>query len=129
VPQDRTRYPMLIKQMAPPRLQRVTVPTRSVVGAMLEAPTADWYGLELAARAGIRSGTIYPILARLERLGWLESWWESVDPRDEGRPRRRLYRLTPEGLRAAVALASEPSPRAAVPQRARGRLRPSEGVT
>jgi PadR family transcriptional regulator, regulatory protein PadR len=74
---------------------------------MLEAPGADWYGLELAGRANLKSGTIYPILARLERSGWLTSAWEEVDPAKEKRPRRRLYRLTGAGEKAAQAAAAE----------------------
>lgn len=73
----------------------------AVLNVMLEAPTADWYGLELANRVKLKSGTIYPLLARLEGFGWLESRKEEVDPSEEGRPRRRLYRLTGEGERAA----------------------------
>jgi hypothetical protein len=37
-------------------------------------------GLEICAAAGLASGTVHPILARLERLGWLESRWEDIDP-------------------------------------------------
>lgn len=48
------------------------------------------------------AGTLYRALHRLEEAGLVESWWE--DPQlgeDEGRPRRRIYRVTPGG---AVAL-------------------------
>jgi PadR family transcriptional regulator PadR len=65
---------------------------------MLEAPMADWYGLELARRAGLKSGTVYPALAGLEQTGLLTSAWEEADPAVEGRPRRRLYRLVPDRL-------------------------------
>jgi DNA-binding PadR family transcriptional regulator len=43
-------------------------------------------------------GTLYKALDRLERAGYLASRWE--DPQlaaDEGRPRRRFYRVTLEG--------------------------------
>ncbi len=53
-------------------------------------------------------GTLYRSLARLERAGLLESHWE--DPQtaaDEGRPLRRLYRVTHEGEKA-LARATEP---------------------
>ncbi len=51
------------------------------------------------------TGTIYPILARLEAAGWVVSDWEAIDPAEEGRPRRRLYYLTGAGaLQARVAL-------------------------
>ena len=47
------------------------------------------------------SGTIYPILSRLERAGWLESRWEEIDPKEEKRPRKRFYRVTENGERLA----------------------------
>ncbi|WP_239139367.1 PadR family transcriptional regulator [Sphaerisporangium krabiense] len=63
------------------------------------------YGLELCAAAGLPSGTIHPILARFEGLGWLDSRWEEADPHEQGRPRRRYYKLTPNGAeRARTAL-------------------------
>jgi hypothetical protein len=51
--------------------------------------------------AGLPSGTVHPILARLETVGWLESRWEEIDPRVEGRPARRYYRLTSDGMELA----------------------------
>lgn len=40
-------------------------------------------------------GTLYRALQRLERGGLLESFWEEARiAEEEGRPRRRLYRLT-----------------------------------
>ncbi len=42
-----------------------------------------------------------PILLRLEQAGWLTKEQESVDPHEEGRPPRRLYRLTASGADAA----------------------------
>jgi hypothetical protein len=47
------------------------------------------------------SGTIHPILARLEQVGWLESNWEEADPREQGRPRRRYYRFSRRGAELA----------------------------
>lgn len=60
-----------------------------------------WWGMKLSAELDLRSGTIYPLLARLEKAGWLESRWEDVDPAEAERPRRRLYRLTGQGQRVA----------------------------
>ncbi len=77
---------------------RMTLQTQLVLRAMLAEPAAERYGLQLCEETGLPSGTIYPIVARLEQLGWVESNWE--DPRDhvaEGRPRRRYYRLTDDG--------------------------------
>ncbi|MBV9313138.1 MAG: helix-turn-helix transcriptional regulator [Pseudonocardia sp.] len=68
---------------------------------MLENPAADYYGFALAQATSFPSGTIYPILARLEAAGWLTSFWEQEDPAELERPRRRMYRLTGAGAHAA----------------------------
>jgi PadR family transcriptional regulator, regulatory protein PadR len=61
---------------------------------------ADWcYGYELMKSADIKSGTLYPILMRLEERGLLESKW--TPPEQEGRPARHAYRLTDAGLQVA----------------------------
>ena len=84
----------------------MTLTTQLVLRALLEHPARELYGLQICAKAGLPSGTIHPILARLEKADWLESRWEKADPREQGRPRRRYYRLNPDGAeRARVALA------------------------
>ena len=82
---------------------RMTIPTQLVLAALLEEPARERYGAELGAIAGLPSGTIHPILARLEGAGWLDSRWEDIDPRREGRPARRYYRLTATGAGASRA--------------------------
>jgi PadR family transcriptional regulator PadR len=85
---------------------RMTIPVQLVLRTMLVQPTSEMYGLQICQDAGLPSGTIHPILARLERMGWLESYWEDVVPQDEGRPRRRYYRFTQDGAeQARIALA------------------------
>jgi PadR family transcriptional regulator, regulatory protein PadR len=104
---------------------RMTLPTQLVLRALLAEPTKEMYGLEVCAAAGLPSGTIHPILARLEREhGWLTSQWEDIDPVTEGRPRRRYYHLTEDGAeRARIALAQATTSAAAL------RLRPASGST
>jgi PadR family transcriptional regulator PadR len=80
---------------------RMSLQTLRVLDAFLENPTEQLSGAEVHQRFGIASGTLYPILLRLESAGWFVSKWESVDPSSLGRPRRRLYRLTITGLRRA----------------------------
>jgi hypothetical protein len=80
---------------------RITLPTAAVLRQMLADPSADYYGFALAEATGFPSGTIYPILARLEVAGWLASFWEEGDPVELERPRRRMYRLTGHGAHAA----------------------------
>jgi PadR family transcriptional regulator, regulatory protein PadR len=97
----------------------MTLPTQLVLRALLQEPAQPRYGLELGQLAGLPSGTIHPILARLEQVGWLRSQWERIDPSEQGRPRRRYYTLTPDGAeRARDALAR------AYRSGASGRLRP-----
>jgi PadR family transcriptional regulator, regulatory protein PadR len=80
------------------RTPRMTIPTQLVLRALLADPAQELYGVEIGTAAGLPSGTVHPILARLETVGWLESRWEEIDPRAEGRPARRYYHLTPDGI-------------------------------
>src|SRR4051812_6806663 len=80
---------------------RLTQQTLAILNAMLAEPRTPRYGLELMHMTGLKSGTLYPALARLERAEWLESTLENIDPSVAGRPARREYRLTPYGASAA----------------------------
>jgi DNA-binding PadR family transcriptional regulator len=65
------------------------------------------YGFDIMDVTGLPSGTIYPALRRLEKAGYLRSRWEGQRVADqEGRPRRKLYELTPLGAEA-VPMADE----------------------
>ncbi|GID31404.1 PadR family transcriptional regulator [Paractinoplanes brasiliensis] len=97
---------------------RITASVLKVLAGLLADPGAQRYGLELMQQSGLPSGTLYPILARLERAGWVESHWEQIDPVAEGRPSRRYYQLTPDGTVAArreVALMQQQMSRATGP--------------
>jgi PadR family transcriptional regulator PadR len=107
--------------MKPQRTPRMTLPTQLVIQIFLEDPKRELYGLEIGNEAGLPSGTVHPILARFEGLGWAESRWEEIEPRLQGRPPRRYYKLTASGeqnTRDALARAYRPST-------ARIRLRPA----
>jgi len=80
---------------------RMSLQTLRVLEEFLENPAQELSGAEVHQRCGIASGTLYPILIRLESAGWFLSNWESIDPSSAGRPRRRLYRLTSTGLKRA----------------------------
>ena len=85
---------------------QITVPTARVLAALLAEPDADRYGLDLMEATSLASGTLYPILHRLQEAGWLSARWEDADPAAQGRPARRYYRLTAEGAaRSRQALA------------------------
>jgi PadR family transcriptional regulator, regulatory protein PadR len=78
---------------------RMTLQVLRVLDTLLDGGTDDRYGFEISKITGLKSGTLYPILARLEGAGWLTSGWEAeVQP---GRPRRRYYRLTGVGADGA----------------------------
>jgi PadR family transcriptional regulator PadR len=85
----------------PDRNVRMSLQTLKVLEVFLETPTAQLSGADVHQQCGIASGTLYPILLRLESAGWFVSQWESIDPSSAGRPRRRLYRLTSTGLKRA----------------------------
>jgi DNA-binding PadR family transcriptional regulator len=80
-----------------PRLGRATA---DVLAVLLDATGPRW-GLELIKATGRPSGSVYPLLDRLERAGWLTSAWDD-DVLRPG-PRRRMYELTPDGRVAARA--------------------------
>jgi PadR family transcriptional regulator PadR len=92
---------------------RMTLQTQLILRALLDEPSKERYGLELSDLVGLPSGTIYPILARLEQAGWVDSAWENPAVHEAaGRPRRRFYRLTPDGTnQAPAALARAHHPR------------------
>jgi PadR family transcriptional regulator, regulatory protein PadR len=76
---------------------RLTQPTLKVLRFLLEKPREGRSGAEMSKATGVGSGTLYPMLARLETAGWLTGEWETIDPREAGRPRRRFYKLTAVG--------------------------------
>jgi PadR family transcriptional regulator PadR len=84
---------------------RVTPATLDVMEALL-GPDDELYGLRIAQNAKRKTGSVYPILLRLEETGWVESFWETPEQSARG-PRRRFYRLTPDGLGRARALLVE----------------------
>ncbi|TNB48142.1 PadR family transcriptional regulator [Martelella lutilitoris] len=89
---------------------RLTKQTRRVLSAILERPFDRFSGAEISKATGLASGSLYPILMRLERAGWLHSEWEAGDPKALGRPRRRYYKLSADGARHCRQIASEFSP-------------------
>jgi PadR family transcriptional regulator len=80
---------------------RITGPTLRVLGALLQSPRDELSGAEIGRATKLGSGTLYPILLRLEAAGWLASRWEVEDPATLGRPRRRFYRVTAAGASKA----------------------------
>jgi len=78
--------------------------TIAVLIAMLDQPADESYGYGLTARTGLVSGSLYPILARLEERGLVTGEWQNSHT---GRPPRRIYKLTPVGRAEAERIQSE----------------------
>lgn len=74
---------------------------RMVLAVLLEADGQWSHGYELARLADVRSGTLYPLLIRLEAQGYLEAEWQQ--PAEGARPPRHAYRLTASGVQLARA--------------------------
>jgi PadR family transcriptional regulator, regulatory protein PadR len=86
---------------------RFTLQVQLTLRALLDGLDRELYGLELVEATGLPPGTIYPIMARLEGAGWVTSRWEETGEEPKGRPRRRYYRFTADGVaQARVVLAS-----------------------
>jgi PadR family transcriptional regulator PadR len=72
----------------------------ALILAVLEDRPLHGYAVieALASRSGgslgLPTGTVYPALRRLERAGWIDGEWSTVDGR-----RRRTYRLSRAGRR------------------------------
>jgi PadR family transcriptional regulator PadR len=91
---------------------RITASTALVLMALARQ---YMYGFDIADVTGLPSGTVYPILRRLEDAGLLRSRWEAVQQaRAEQRPPRRYYTLTGAGASSARAAAERFAALAAV---------------
>lgn len=90
-------------------MRKPSIPTQQVFQALLDAP-GETYGFELTKVTGLPSGTIYPILRRLEDEKLVSARQEVIND-TAPRPRYRVfYRLTAEGERAANAATREQAP-------------------
>ena len=81
------------------RNRSLSGPARTLLAALLAAGEHWSHGYELASLTGIKSGTLYPLLIRLEAQGHLEAEWQA--PAEPGRPPRHAYRLTGKGRQLA----------------------------
>src|SRR5437868_4531039 len=75
--------------------------TYSTAIVLLAVSRGFKHGFDIMDASGLKSGTVYPILRRLEDAGMLRARWEAVtDARDARRPPRRYYQITGAGLEA-----------------------------
>lgn len=85
------------------KLVRVTQPTLAVLEVLLREESGTW-GLKISKATGLKPGTIYPILERLEEAGWVISIWETEFMRPA--PKRKNYLLLAHAREAARDLIS-----------------------
>ncbi|HYI48334.1 MAG TPA: PadR family transcriptional regulator [Allosphingosinicella sp.] len=90
---------------------------RTILAILADSGTRWLHGYDLCHRGAVKSGTLYPLLIRLEEQGYLEAEWQA--PAQAGRPPRHAYRLTATGR--ALARANPPLERAAVAGVRRGK--------
>ncbi len=86
------------------RTRTLSPQTRTILSLMAGGGGEWLHGYELCRLGQIKSGTLYPMLIRLEEQGYLEAAWQ--EPAEPGRPPRHAYRLTAEGR--ALARANPP---------------------
>ena len=104
---------------------KLTGPLERVLRLFLADASARHYGYDLMKAAKLPSGTLYPMLARLQDEGLVTSEWEPQPDDANGRPPRKYYQLTGEGARVARLELARAS--LAAPRRARGSARPARG--
>lgn len=83
------------------RSRTLSPPARTILALMADAGESWLHGYDLCRRGQVKSGTLYPLLIRLEEQGYLEAQWQA--PAEAGRPPRHAYRLTVTGLALARA--------------------------
>jgi DNA-binding PadR family transcriptional regulator len=81
-------------------MARMTHNAQLVLRALAAEPDREMYGFEIMRAIDLPSGTVYPLLDRVEAAGWATARAEDTTPQAEGRPRRKYYRITPEGVAA-----------------------------
>lgn len=84
---------------------RITWQLLAVLGALLGAPKYEAHGWILMRETGLGGPSVYRNLERCETLGLVTSRWE--DSAEPGKPRRRIYQLTPDGAVRASRLLAE----------------------
>jgi PadR family transcriptional regulator PadR len=108
------------------RRVKLTASLERVLRVFLTDTSALHYGYDLMKAARLPSGTLYPMLARLQEQGLVTSQWEPQPDDAGGRPPRKYYQLTGEGVRVArleLAQAASAAPASAAPGGARRGVR------
>lgn len=103
---------------------RMTLAVARVLREFMADPCQPRYGYDLMRATGFPSGKLYPILAKLVGAGLLVREKEQIDPSREGRPARRIYRLSERGAEIAFTELTTLSEQIALPGPGKVRLSP-----
>jgi PadR family transcriptional regulator, regulatory protein PadR len=106
---------------------KLTAPLERVLRVLLTDPSAPRHGYDLMKAARLSSGTLYPVLARLYDEGLVTSAWETHAGDAGGRPPRKYYQLTGEGVRVARLELARASAAVPASRAARGGTQPAKG--
>jgi PadR family transcriptional regulator PadR len=106
----------------------ITPKMARVLKVFLEDPGHPRYGFELMRLTGLASGSLYPMLARLEEAGLLVGSKENIDTHVEGRPARYTYTITGAAVTATRLQLAALSEQYRPPVPVRARLRPNGGT-
>lgn len=88
-------------------MRRLSRATEDVLLVLSSDLGKEWYGVEVMRASGLSSGSLYPILERLEDRELIEGEWEDeATAAAERRPRRRYYRLSARGRAVAAEVRS-----------------------
>lgn len=89
------------------KIVRMTYATALVLQAL---DSGHRYGFDIIDVTNLKSGTVYPLLRRLEEAGVIRSKWEHVSiSRSSNRPPRKYYELT-KAAETSVVTAKERFP-------------------
>jgi PadR family transcriptional regulator, regulatory protein PadR len=101
VPAPCQHHSTYVGDMCRLKFVKLTEPLERVLRVLVADTAASHYGYDLMKATRLPSGTLYPMLARLQQEGIVVSEWEEQRPEASGRPPRKYYRLTAEGARVA----------------------------
>jgi PadR family transcriptional regulator, regulatory protein PadR len=106
---------------------RMTLTVARLLREFLTDPSQPRYGYDLMRATGFPSGKLYPALGKLVQAGLLVREKEQIDPSVEGRPARRIYRLSESGTETARYQLAVLSQQITPPPGRPGRLRTEGG--
>ena len=89
---------------------RITVSFLKLFSIFIVHLSDEFTGEDICRRTEMQSGTVYPMLIKLEERGWLKARWENINPHVEGRPKRHYYGITKRGLKCGIKILADHFP-------------------